>query len=98
MQETKWQTDKDGFIEAIENDEYAELVLPNGDTLITDWEGDGVFNPYVELTNDHGDKHPTDIMAEIESAIYDVFEIYVTTEMDNNNGVVVPHFRKRPTN
>ena len=98
MQETKWQTDKDGFIEAIENDEYAELVLPNGDTLITDTEFDGTFNPYVELTNDHGDKHPTDIMAEIESAIYDVFEIYVTTEMDNNNGVVVPHFRKRPTN
>jgi len=40
-------TDIDQFIKAVDNDAYAELLLDNGDTLVTDWEGDGYYLPYV---------------------------------------------------
>lgn len=94
----RWLTHVDGFIKAVENDEYAELELPNGDTLITDTEGDGVFNPYVELTGEHGDDHPTDILDDVTDAIGRKLDVTVhSVEMDNNNGVVVPYM-DRPTN
>jgi len=60
---SKNQTDKDGFMEAIENNEYAEFVI-NEDPeyiLITDWESpvyavcpDGIENPetLVEMIAD----------------------------------------------
>ena len=47
MSNTTWLTDKDGFVEAIRTDTYAEYELPNGSVLITDTEFDGTFNPYV---------------------------------------------------
>lgn len=39
--------DKQNFIQAIEEDEYAEYRLATEDVLVTDWEGDGTFNPHV---------------------------------------------------
>jgi len=36
-------TDIDQFIKAVDNDSYAELLVDNGDTLVTDWEGDSYF-------------------------------------------------------
>ena len=35
------------FVDAVQNDEYAEYELEDGFVLITDWEGDGMFNPWV---------------------------------------------------
>jgi hypothetical protein len=55
---SKNQTDKDGFMEAIENDEYAEFVLNGEDPeliLITDWEGDHFINPYVIIPEGYED-------------------------------------------
>lgn len=55
---TQWKSDATEFRDAVESDEYAEYDLDeNGQyTLITDWEGDGLFNPYVVVdpytTND----------------------------------------------
>lgn len=44
------------FIEAVENDEYAEYEIGDGFVLITDWEGDGSFNPYVVLPDGYEDE------------------------------------------
>jgi len=55
---SKNQTDKDGFMEAIENDEYAEFILNEEDPeliLITDWEGDHFINPYVIVPDGYED-------------------------------------------
>lgn len=35
------------FIGAVKEDEHAEYDLGGGYTLVTDWEGDGTFNPHV---------------------------------------------------
>jgi len=35
------------FVDAVQNDEYAEYKLEDEFVLITDWEGDGMFNPWV---------------------------------------------------
>jgi len=41
------QKEKQNFIEAIKNDEYAEYELKNDLVVITDWESDHMFNPSV---------------------------------------------------
>jgi len=47
------------FVDAVQNDEYAEYELEDGIVLITDWEGDGMFNPWVVVPSgfiiDEGD-------------------------------------------
>lgn len=47
------------FVLAVACDEYADIELSTGDHLITDWEGDGVFNPYVvtDETPDNPDEY-----------------------------------------
>lgn len=42
-----WNRDTDGFVRALRNDNYAEYELCDGHTLVTDWEGDGGFYPYI---------------------------------------------------
>jgi hypothetical protein len=66
---------KEEFLEAVENDELAEFELPTGDILVTDWEGDGHFDPYIlPKSSAPGDE----IVAEIlEEAIRDVFDFDV---------------------
>jgi len=60
----------EAFIEAVANDEYAELELERelcaGCTLITDWEGDGTFHPYIYRHSD-STVDPTD--GEVQSAL-----------------------------
>lgn len=92
MQQNKWQVDADGFTQAVANDEYAELVLETGDVLITDWEGDGVFNPYVETTeNNHSIDRDTK-EAQIMRAIAKQLDCRVDTiEYDKRNDVFVPY-------
>lgn len=81
--------EKEEFIEAVENDEYAEITLSTGDTLVTDWEGDGVFNPYavpdqnpsLEKKNKHYEEREVDVAEAIEEA----FDVYVDeVEYDPN--------------
>ena len=48
------------FVEASQNDEYAEYELDDGFVLITDWEGDGMFNPYVVLPDGYEDEDRVD--------------------------------------
>jgi hypothetical protein len=85
-------TDREAFIGAVKADEYAELELSTGDTLITDHEFDGAYNPYVEPTGDHGDAHPTDILAAISGAIEEATGAYVEDiEYDPANDVFVPY-------
>jgi hypothetical protein len=59
---SKNQTDKNGFMEAIENDEYAEFVLNDENPeliLITDWESDHFINPYVIIPENYEDMDET---------------------------------------
>jgi hypothetical protein len=70
-------TDAENFASAVENDEYAELELETGDVLVTDWEGNGVFNPYV-VVRDGG---VTDVEAakdQIAAAIQDRLGVRVS--------------------
>lgn len=88
------------FVCAVEEDEYAELELSTGDVLITDWESDDTFLPYVEPMGTHADKHPTDILCDISEAIEDALPVTVYhVEWDNNNSVYYPEMdrpEKRP--
>lgn len=83
---TERDKDVQSFIQAVQDDEYAELTLPTGDVLITDWEGDGVFNPYVVEGGEHGNKHPTDILDDIADAVAEKL------------GVAVNHVEYSPNN
>lgn len=58
------QTDRDGFVQAVENDEYAEYVVASGLFLITDWEGDKAFLPYVVDLNDRTEREVDDLLAD----------------------------------
>lgn len=94
---TEWDMEPEGFIKAVENDEYGQITLETGDTLITDWEGDGTFHPYVQPHADHGENHPTDILDDVASAIEETFDVTVQSiEWDNTNDVFVPYM-DRPT-
>lgn len=48
--------ENENFVRAVENDEYAEYELDDGFVMITDWEGDGTFNPYVVLPDKFSDE------------------------------------------
>jgi hypothetical protein len=91
MHENKWTTDIEGFVKAAEADKYAELPLETGDVLITDWEMDGTFFPYVEPKHGHGKHDVDDIKDEIAMAIESKLDIEVTTlEWSEANGVYYP--------
>jgi len=91
MPTNTWTTDPETFTEAVRDDDYAELELSTGDVLITDWEGDGTFHPYVVMTGDHGTAHPTDILDDVAQAIQDALDVTVyAIEYDANNDVLVP--------
>jgi hypothetical protein len=84
---------KEEFIEAIEADEYAEYELSTGDVLITDYEGDGLFHPYVVPKNDNegcGD--------EIADAISEEFDVRVfNIEATGGNETIFYPVMKVPT-
>ncbi len=90
MCDNKHTTTKDQFTDAVTNDEYAEYELQNGDILITDWEGDGTYHPYVVPTESpHNDD---DAAATVAQSIATAFDVRVNTvEWDNNNEVYVPY-------
>ena len=84
------------FVIAVRRDEYAELPLETGDTLVTDWEGDGTFWPYVVLTGDHGDKHPSDILADVDTAIYHALGVYASGAEMTDDGLLSYTGMRRP--
>jgi len=53
---------KEQFYQAIKNDTYAEYVLKENPKLvvITDWEGDGYFYPYVVVPSDYENEQEVD--------------------------------------
>lgn len=68
--ETETMTvDKEEWIKAARNDEHAEFVLSTGDIIVTDWEGDNEFHPYVMPVGSENDSH--DAEADIKEAIKD---------------------------
>lgn len=76
--------DLQNFLKAAEEDEYAEVELGDGYTLITDWEGDGTFMPYVQPPEDdsgENDHHVDDMLHDLDG----IAVSYV--EWDDNNGV-----------
>ena len=81
----------ENFKDAVREDEYAELTLPNGDTLITDWESDGVFFPYVVPTSEQTYEYQDEREAEILTGIYDLLGVTGEIEYDENNEVFVPY-------
>lgn len=85
---------KEEFIQAAKDDEYGEFELGTGDILITDWEGNGLFNPYVIPTS--SDKDDDTASADISSSIKDELDINVHgIEWDEGNEVyhVIPENR-----
>lgn len=72
------------FIDAVENDIYEELDLGGGFTLITDWEGDESFHPYVvpPQENHTVDKDTVEILLENVD-----FLTVTRVEWDSHNGV-----------
>lgn len=56
---------KENFIEAVQNDEYAEFDLNADMVMVTDWEGDGLFDPYIVLPEGHDE--PEELLDIIDS-------------------------------
>jgi len=75
------------FRKAVESDEYAELELPKGDVLITDYEGDMAFYPYVMPK----DKDCGDRSDEIANQIINKLSVRVDrVEYSDNNNCYFP--------
>jgi hypothetical protein len=60
--------EKQNFIEALENNEYAEYSLDNEHTLITDMDS----MPYVHVSNENYESHEK-IIEFLENQILDIF-------------------------
>jgi len=88
-------TEKENFIQAVEDDEYAEYELPCGAVLVTDWEGDGLFNPYV-LTHDLNDD-VTDVCGTVGDELAEAFNVRVRTVEDVGGDDIVYPIMDRPT-
>lgn len=94
--------EKQTFITGVEQDEYAELRLRTGDTLITDWEGDETFNPYIiprdgtDEVPDRGGERSETVAEAIEAALHvRVDEIEWARGMGKN---IIGHvYMDRPT-
>ena len=66
-------TQRQEFIEAIENDESYEWELTDNLTIFTDWESDGSFYPVVyDLSGEMDRQEVDDLMT--ENDVDDVFE------------------------
>lgn len=92
-------TDKENFIEAVWDDEYAELELGDGVVLITDWEGDGSFLPYAVTHDTDEALESEEYLREREMQIGDLIaeELGVRVdevEYDENNNVFVPYMER----
>jgi len=81
-------------MQAVKDDEYGEYTLETGDIVITDWEGDGFFSPYV--IPEASPRNDDEAMANISSSIESELEFKVIrVEWDVSNDVyhVVPKDR-----
>lgn len=80
---------KQEFKEAVENDAFAEYDLGEGFYLITDWEGDGAFYPYVvppkNYVRDESDEELEEVLDELNEVI-----TFHDIEWDRNNELFVP--------
>ena len=70
-------TDKDGFVQAMKNDEYAEFQLCAEPELvfITDWEGDGVLCPYVVVPENFNNQELLEVQLQEHFPNMPIYEI-----------------------
>ena len=80
---------KEEWIKAARNDEYAEFVLSTGDMIVTDWEGDNEFHPYVMPVQSEEDSR--DAEADIKQAIKDDLGFNPRVVEWGYNGTYVVH-------
>ena len=74
---------KQEFISAIENDECCEWEISEDLVLVTVWEGDGYFNPYVlDLECQYSED---EVMTILDNTTNDVFNFEVLWFEDSNN-------------
>lgn len=52
------------FKRAVRADNYAEYNLRDDLVIVTDWEGDGEFYPYVVIEGDYSEQEVDDILCE----------------------------------
>lgn len=77
----------ENFVRAVENDEYAEYELDDGFVLITNWEGDGMFNPYVVLPDEHHDDEFVDALLNTEAGHFMDFDDVEIVEQNHLTSV-----------
>lgn len=92
LMESVEPSEKEEFIEAAANDEYGEYTLNTGDVLITDWEGDGVFDPFV--IPDTSDNDSREVEDELAEAIQNEFDIEVRNVEWSNQGLYLVRAEK----
>lgn len=69
------------FVEAVQNDEYAEYAIGDNFVLITDWEGDGSFHPYVVLPHQYTDRSEVvDILLEEAGEFLTFSDVEIETQ------------------
>jgi len=88
-------TEKQNFIQAVKDDEYAEYELPCGAILITDWESDGVFNPHVVTTEIKYDVE--DVGGVVGDEIAEAFDVRVRAVEVSSGGHGAYPIMDRPT-
>lgn len=77
-------SEKQEFIKAISNDQYAEWEISEDLVLITDWEGDSYFNPYVlDLECQYTKEEIETIMDNVTQAVFN-FEVLEFAEHNND--------------
>jgi formylmethanofuran dehydrogenase subunit A len=78
------------FAKAVREDEYEEFTLKNGNVLCTDWEGDGVFSPWVTMY--HKDVLSTEEhIEEVRDILEDTFETSIHhMHYDEDQQIVYP--------
>jgi len=86
---SKNMTDKDGFVQAMKNDEYAEFKLCEEPEMIfiTDWEGDGVLCPYVIVPDEFNDKELLEVQLQEHFPNMPLYEV----EREEQNNLTFYH-------
>lgn len=82
---------KEEFIEAVKNDEYAEIDLGENVALVTDWEGDGLFFPYLCVPSEDYQGHESFQRLLEENDISELFH-WDEIEVYEQNGMTFADF------
>lgn len=70
------------FVETAQNNEYAELELGDGYVLLSSWESDAAFRPWVILPDDYEEGEGASEFIEEQTEGFMDFEEFEITEQD----------------